>query len=169
MSVTVSSTPVDGADSQKGKAGATTARSLSAVDANEETVTEEDIAQFLKDVKELNNKASTDVNYHSHVNSINDGQTKARPGESSAEAVEAKLDITIPIVIGAASAGLLIVLAMVVVSIFVCCKGDRRKKDMSLNKDLNRWDPQLLRPTKANIEAFIFGTPIPSVAEMIKQ
>ncbi|CAL1527633.1 unnamed protein product [Lymnaea stagnalis] len=63
----------------------------------------------------------------------------------------------------------LAVLIVLVTAALMWKCSNRRRKDMSLNKDFNRWDPQLLRPTKADMDAFMFGSPLPSVSEMIKQ
>lgn len=125
-----------------------------------EVLTREDVAQFLKEMEKFKRVSST---------RLSQATTTFPPPEASVEAVSTLFDTMIPLAIGAAAAGLLVIFLVVLVLFLCYSKRKNAKKDLTLNKDLNRWDPQLLRPSKENIDAFYFGPPIPSVAEMIKQ
>ncbi|KAK3774881.1 hypothetical protein RRG08_007240 [Elysia crispata] len=81
---------------------------------------------------------------------------------------ETIIDTKIILIIGAIAAGLLVVLMVVVLFAIFCCPKSSKNKGMYLNSDFNRWDPQLLRPSQKSVDTFIFGTPIPSISEMIK-
>ncbi|CAG5122691.1 unnamed protein product, partial [Candidula unifasciata] len=136
-------------------------RDVSVVPVDNEQMTREDIDQFLREMKKLNQHISTTLQAQN--------TTTSQSHEASVEAVSALFNTVIPLAIGVASAGLLVIL-VTAVAIFLCCRNKKNEKtDLILNKELNRWDPQLLRPSKEHIDAFYFGPPIPSVAEMIKQ
>ena len=77
------------------------------------------------------------------------------------------IDTKLILIIGVTAAVLLVVL-LVVVLIYMFRPKPSKNKGLFLNSDFNRWDPQLLRPTQKSIDNFVFGTPIPSISEMIK-
>lgn len=77
------------------------------------------------------------------------------------------IDTKVILIIGATAAGLLVVL-MIFVLVNLARPKSPKGCGLYLNSDLNRWDPQLLRPSQKSIDTFIFGTPIPSISEMIK-
>uniref|UniRef100_A0A0B7AC59 Uncharacterized protein n=1 Tax=Arion vulgaris TaxID=1028688 RepID=A0A0B7AC59_9EUPU len=169
MFTTVLYSSVDGAIANTDTVDSTGAILASTTSADQEVASEADIIQFLKKVNKKNNQVASNNRLHGATDSILPRKS-TQPSDASVESVDTESTVIISLVIGISAAGLLVVLAVIVVSIYVCCKsGKRGHKDMSLNKDFNRWDPQLLRPTKSSIDAFIFGSPIPSVAEMIKQ
>ncbi|XP_059161159.1 uncharacterized protein LOC131944507 [Physella acuta] len=91
---------------------------------------------------------------------------EAKPTDSQVKLYWAGLDLQMLLFISITSAFLLLIIIVVV--ILACMRCQKKKKDLSLNKEFNRWDPQLLRPSQPSIDAFIFGSPIPTVAEMIK-
>ncbi|KAK0056998.1 hypothetical protein Bpfe_013650 [Biomphalaria pfeifferi] len=64
-----------------------------------------------------------------------------------------------------------VVLTILTISTCILYRHHRNKKfkRMMLNKELKRWDPQLLRPSQKNSDAFIWGIPIPTVADMVQQ
>uniref|UniRef100_A0A2C9M519 Uncharacterized protein n=1 Tax=Biomphalaria glabrata TaxID=6526 RepID=A0A2C9M519_BIOGL len=63
-----------------------------------------------------------------------------------------------------------VVLTILTISTCILYRHHRNKKfkRMMLNKEFKRWDPQLLRPSQKNIDAFIWGIPIPTVADMVQ-
>ncbi|GFO17050.1 hypothetical protein PoB_004355500 [Plakobranchus ocellatus] len=71
------------------------------------------------------------------------------------------------LIVGVTAAALLLILLVAVLLYWYRPKPSQKNK-MLFNPECNRWDPQLLRPTQKNIDAFMFGTPIPSISEMIK-
>ncbi|RUS84763.1 hypothetical protein EGW08_007447 [Elysia chlorotica] len=110
-----------------------------------------------------NSKSSTTTQYEPDTQNYNDESMDIEPMKKE----ESIIDTKIILIIGASAAGLLVVLMLVVI-LYLCYPKSSKSKGMYLNADFNRWDPQLLRPSQKSIDTFIFGTPIPSISEMIK-
>ncbi|KAH9515469.1 hypothetical protein Btru_014575 [Bulinus truncatus] len=80
---------------------------------------------------------------------------------------EADQTYIIVVIVSVSTVVVLVIVAVTTRLLYKRCRQSSHKQ-MMLNNDFNRWDPQLLRPSQKSINAFYFGTPIPSVTEMIK-